>query len=534
MAAQLGDTMSEGIRRGALKKIAAGLETTLSTSSFSGLSTLLSVTSERLVTRRLERMLPPQVMRALTQLADASSVPLRTILDAHLMPETLLWLTQMLAQPPLNRTLPSIIESSALISPHPTHPMLGLNFHYLGANTWERYTTLTSYHSPRAHSFVAVTTAGLIGAGHCAMNSAGLVVTIHPLHIHGLNRQGAPLGLCTDAIMRQASSIEQALDIIRTSSFMTPIGITLMEGDTGRTLVVERSPQQEHLHWIAPDHKPISYNQEPLTHTLRLRPIEQAASSRFATMRRHARQRTLREAMPQQPKPLDVMHYLSDMHSDATSRLPGMSATQIAHPGVLASVVFEPSTRRVWVAAGKSPTSRGWFIPFSLQPGRLRPGLDQDPLCVDEAWPLSPHGMALENYRQACYRIHEGDAPKKLVLLLEHALALWPHDPDLHVACGLLAMRAKSLNRAIGSLEHALELEQDSARRTEINLYMAMAIDLSPHTRGQAKTIYRNIETHPAAPSRIAQFARKKRRRRLKHDEFMKLPLDLVSAGLHL
>ncbi len=534
MAGTLGESMSEAMRRGALEKIAAGLHTTIATSSFSGLNTLLSATSERLITRRLERHLPPQVMRALTQLADASSVPLRTVLDAHLMPETLLWLKQTLAQPPLNRTLPELIESSSLIIPHPTHPRLGLNFHYLGANTWERYTTLTSYHSPRAHSFVAVTTAGLIGAGHCAMNSAGLVLTIHPLHIHGLNLQGAPLGMCTDAIMRQASSIEQALDIIAASTFMTPLGLTLMEGDTGRVVVVERSPQTTHTHWFEPDHAPLSYNHEPLTHTLRLHAIDPAPCTRHAMKQRLARQRTLRAAMSSQPGIEDLFSYLSDMHSEASTQLPGMTAAQIAHPGVLASVVFDPASRQVWVAAGKSPTSRGWFVPFTLQPGRLMPCTTHTPHCVDPSWVQSPHGQALESYRQACYRIHEGESPKKLLLLLEHALALWPHDPGLHVACGLLAMRAKSLNRAIGSFERALELEQDATRRAEINLYMAMAIDLGPHTRGQAKTLYRKIETLAAAPSRVATFARKKRRRRLKHDEMLKLPLDLVSAGLHL
>lgn len=542
MAEALGEKLSESMRQGTLGHLSTGLDTLLQTTAFAPLAQLLSETSQRLITQRLRSKLPPAVMRAITLLADSSGVPLGTVLRAHLMPETILWFRQTLAQPPIHRTLSSPISASSILSTSTRRPLLGVNFHHLVAHSWPEHTTLAAYHSPRAHSYVAATTAGLIAAGHCAMNSAGLVLVLHPLSIHGISLQGAPVGLCTDAIMRKASSLEQALEIIRGASLMTPFGFLLLEGDTGRALVVERSPTKEALHWFKPDSRVMAYRDLPLSHTFRRDRIETSPSETVATATRQARQHDMLHQFADRGTPDMKMFadYLSDMNlpnQDASAHEEGpraMSAACTAHPGVLASVIFEPAERRIWIAAGKSPTSRGYFLPFELRPGQCKPLLEQTPHCVDPSWTQSLHGQALELYRQACSRIQEDEPPKKLLLLLEHAIALWPHEANLHVACGLLALKANALNRARGAFERALELEHNQARRAEISLYLAMSIDLGSHTRGQAKHLYRQIASEGVAPSRVALFARKKRRRRLRHDEVLKLPLDLLNAGLHL
>ncbi len=533
MAEELGEKLSNKMRQNNLKHLANGLETLLQTSHLAPLSFLLSEASQRLATHRLRSKLPPSVMRSLTLLADSSSVPLGTLLRAHLMPETLLWFRQTLAQTPINKSLASPISTSSICVTNPDRPLLGSNFHYMAANGWERHLTLTSYHSPRSHSYAAITTAGLLGAGHCAMNSAGITLTLHPLAIHGVNPQGAPVGLCTDAIMRSASSLEQAIDISRQCNFMTPFGLMLLEGDTGRGLIIERSPDKEHIQWLEPSHNFTTYHETPKSHALGRELIHASPSAAFAARRQHWRQQTLVEELSQHTNTVvqDIAKYLSDMSDDASE----MGATQIANPGVVSSVVFEPGQRKIWVAATSScPASRGFYLPFSLQPGSCTPDLASTPFSCNPSWTESAHGQAFEFYNQACHRLHESEPPKKLLLLLEHALAFWPHDPNLHVACGLVALKAESLNRAQGAFERALEMEKDPTRRAEISLYLAMTADLGPRTRGQAKYMYKQLAKQGATPQRVALFARKKARRRLQHDELLKIPLDLLTAGLLL
>ena len=513
---------------------ALALSDVVRSSTLAPLASLLTASSDRLFAQRLRRHLPTSVLNAMTELADASGVPRGEVFNAHLMPEITLWLAQQTARSPLaHSSIEPLVHHHALLVPSASRPMLAANHRALDSPR-RRAVTLVGYHPAERHSFVSVTYSGLIGAGHSAMNSAGLALTLHPLYVQGADRKGQPASMLTDAIMRRASSLEQAVALAERAELTSPFGLMLLEGDSGRALILEKQPGgATYLHPISPSSPPLAYTHEPLTHALRAAPSPLGPARIAALKRRAERQRELLEELATgELLPADAITYLADMGAGEDQ---GLSAAQIAHPGISSSVVFDPSQRRLWVAAADSgPASRGWFIPFELHPGRLRPCEALSPCCVEPGWPATPHGEASSILAEALRRERDGEPPKKLALRLEHALALWPSDPDLHVACGLLSLRAEIFTRARGALERALAMEQRPTRRTEIALYLAMSIDLSPHTRGQAKSLYRALERDGAASPRVAARARRWRRRRLRHEELLAIPLDLLSAGLHL
>jgi hypothetical protein len=197
-------------------------------------------------------------------------------------------------------------------------------------------------------------------------------------------------------------------------------------------------------------------------------------------------------------------------------------------------VVFEPKNRRVWVAAGESPASRNWYIPFSLQAVDAHtggPDPDALPFIVNRGWHHSAHGQAFELYRKACVRYWEGESDGRLLILIEHALALFPHEPNLHVLAGLLALRIGRAKRAEGAFRRALEQLTNRARRAEIGLFLAWALDLQGQ-RGAAKYLYKRILRDNAGDASTRSRAKQGRWIKFTTSQAAALPLDFVYAGV--
>ncbi len=188
----------------------------------------------------------------------------------------------------------------------------------------------------------------------------------------------------------------------------------------------------------------------------------------------------------------------------------------------------------MWVGSGGSPTARNWFIPFSLSAKDSHtggPDLSQTPFVPDRGWHQSAHGQAFELYRKACHRYWAGETDSRLLILIEHALALFPQEPNLHVLAGLLALRIGRAKRAEGAFRRALEQVANSARRAEIGLFLAWALDLQEQ-RGAAKYLYKRILKDDACDGPTRKRARLGRWKRFTKSQAENLPLDFVYAGV--
>lgn len=544
MAGQLGKRLSDQIHDGPIPFFATYLETVLRKNSpVARLSGVLRWATHRWVTQRLEDNLPGEFYDAARALANAAGLELESVLKAYLMPESFLWVlakyhgvlgtaaTAGLGSPPSFGCTSAVMRPPAAAT-----PLHGRNFDYFGVEHWDKQATVVFYHPDDGLDYVAVSSAGILGGGITAMNAAGLTLTVHQHFVDELDLDGVPIGWAGDVAMRRAHTIEEAVAVLRDHPPVAGWTYVMTEGDTGRAAIFEVAPGRENFYTI-----PSSQDRFGYANLYWGSNFVDAELDYYPQYRRanHARQERVDErlaaidAAPEDVGPRQIASILGDFVDPDTERR-RLFGKSIANVNTVASVVFEPAKRRVWVAAGGSPTARNWFIPFRLDAGDSHtggPDLGERPFITDRGWHQSAHGQAFELYRKACHRYWAGESDSRLLILIEHALALWPREPNLHVLAGLLALRIGRAKRAEGAFRRALEQIAEPARRAEIGLFLAWALDLQEQ-RGAAKYLYKRILRDDACDEPTRKRARLGRWKRFTQSQAEHLPLDFVYAGV--
>ena len=533
MGHELGAKMHDSIRRGVLPFLAKGVDAVLTTSPVGRLERAAAKGLARVALKQLRERLPEQVSKSLYKLSDAAGISPKTVIDAHLMPEALLWLQASWLRAGRRPLCLSPLGCSSLITrAHDGRLLVGHNFDYFGINYWERYNTITFYHPTRGLSYAAINSAGMLGAGLMGMNSAGLTIALHQHFVKRIDLSGIPIGIPGDAVLRRATTIEQAIEILRQYPPVAGWSYTIAEADSGRAALFEVAPGAESVQIIDLNEA------RTFTHTSRYqgqktRALELdlgAGHARFRDARKRRVDRVARDLSAADKIDIpDLALALADMtQPDDTHQ--GVVSSLLSQVSTVTGVIFDPSNRRVWVSAGKSPSSRGWFVPFDLEQGEGSPALDLEPFCPTPGWWDEPHGRAFELYRQVCYRYLENEPLDKLFYQLELAVALWAHDPDLHALCALFALKLENPRRARGALELARDLENNRARRAELDLYYAWTLDALGERR-EARKLYKQITRNSSAPQHARDTARKFRRGRFDHTHAARLAIDPYTAS---
>jgi hypothetical protein len=541
MGDQFGTRMGDAIRSGPVPFFATYLENVLQNSPVGKLSEMLRWATHRWITGRLEQNLPPKFYEAVRAMSAASGLSTETFLKAYLMPESFLWLVGKyhqlvgtgrahgLGAPPVCGCTSAVLgrqDSDA-------GPLHGRNFDYFGINYWDTSTTVTFYHPDEGMNYVGVGAAGILGGGITGMNAAGLTLAVHQHFVDDFDLDGIPVGYAGDQVMRRAHSIEEAVSILRSFPPVAGWSYVLTEGDTGRSAVYEVAPGREKLHTFEPGESTgyanVYWGEEFVDAEVDYYP--EYRRSNLARQQRVTRCVTSASSEAD-AGPIDVARILADFTDPETGRR-RLFGRSISSVHTVASVVFEPAKRRVWVAAGRSPTARNWYIPFKLARGGAdgTPDATVAPFIPERGWHQTPHGQAFELYRKAAYRWWEGETSSRLLILIEHALALYPQEPNLHVLAGLLALRVSRGKRAEGAFRRALEQITDAPRRAEVGLFLGWALDMQGQ-RGAAKHMYKRIMRDDQADDRTRTRARKYRWLKFGDSNAEALAIDFVYAGV--
>ncbi len=494
-------------------------------------------------TDRLARRFREECGPVLEAFAGESPLSCDSLVRAYAMPETVGWLLahahRMMGPAGIPGRWRATLGRSSSAVVHP--PVAETTYHARnlggpGPGGWQRAPLVHHYRPDDGLDYVAVAAAGLLGGGVTAMNAAGLTLAAHRHLVERPDLDAVPIGVAGDRVMRRARSLEEAVDLLREHPPVGGCSWVLTEGDTGRVAIYEAVPGEEHL--VGPGSE-----QASLVHTNTFvgeRPgsaeIEVFPEARRDDAARRERLRARLErfgAGQGRVGVAEMAELLGDFHESAETgkRLAGRT---VAAVDTLSSVVFEPAARRVWVGVGPSPAARGWMVPFRLGGaacgGSAGPDRRRRPFCVQPGWGRTPHGRAFELYRRACLQAEEGESAKRLLIQIEHALALFPEDPAMHLLVGLLALRDGRGRRAEGAFRGGLERLDDPARRAEATLYLGWALDVQGQ-RASARQMYRSVLGVEAADPRVRRRARAGRWWGLSAARARRLPVDLVHVG---
>lgn len=531
MARQLGRRSATDLREGALPFLDRFMGDVAGAVAPTALSGVGNWVLENWLVGRLRQALPGEYLKVLMAYGEGSGFEVDRVVAGQLLWD--IW--GILHHAPVRRirsaTARSRIHSPLLGSLSmvlPSDEVGPLHLRWLdntGVDLWDRKTSLQFFHPDQGIAYVMVSSVGFLTGLPAGMNAAGLTLTVEPGAGGGVDLSGVPLGPAAHQILSHAHTIEEAAALLRQQPAMTPWRYVFSEGDTGRTAVFTANMEGSGEGGL---------NQAPFV-------VAGADGTSGAEGRVERVERWHRHRRQSLDKILTQWSSAGeDAVFEAITAMTRQEATQkvvAGHPlsglSNVGAVVFEPRQRRLWVAAGRAPASRRWFVPMSLRSGdgSSDGGFDTRvrPMKPAGNWESGQSGRAMENLRHA-YQLHlSGEEPERILITLEYALALDARQPAFHILAGLMALRTFRGKRAEGAFRKAINLLDDATRRSEVGVYLAWALDLQ-NQRQAAKKLYSRLITDPTVEPAVVLWAKRGRRRRFRERDAYRLNIDFFLA----
>ncbi len=251
----------------------------------------------------------------------------------------------------------------------PGHTIVGRNFDF-DVDPWFDDDKIVEIVAARDRiPFASVAWPGMTGVV-TGMNAAGIWVSVNGGRAGELDSAGVPVVFTTRAVLEGASSIDEALAIIRRDPPMASHILLLADGKTGDAVVVERAPGRE-----------LGIVREPASTTVlanHYRTPELAADPKDARIRELtttlARDARLRELLARGNGAIDPAAAAAVLRDRAgTGNRPLPLGNRNALDAVVSthSVIADLTARVLWVSEG--PHTLGRYVRIDV-PARLRDG----------------------------------------------------------------------------------------------------------------------------------------------------------------
>ncbi len=531
MGRQHGALLADGVKNGPVPYYGRMVER-LAGKPLGRLAPVLTSLVQRSVGARIARGMPAFARETIHGIADGAGIPRDAFMRGCTMPDALLWVVARMNQ--LRAPGPAVAHrfelglgctSAIAWGPATRDGKLyhARNFDYHGVDNWPRHAAVL-FHQPKdGLRYVSIGAAGVGLGGITAMNEAGLSLTVHQHMFTDKTRLGGtPIGIVGDIVMRRARSLDEAEAILAEH---VPIGCwTYLVTDAKKKEVLchEENPDRRAARrTTAADHT-FGYANVYLDEELGSTEIALYGSYWRHNQRRHARvcQLLRREAGTLDAQGMAAI--LADT-GDPRCRVAG----SIAMVMTVGSVVFRPEDGAFWVGTGDAPTSRGTFVPFSLDKQGHAPELGE----LRTAGGDAQSDLAFEQYRQAYVAYVDRGDVKAARDAAERAAALAPGQSIYRALAGMLAVEAVDTEAATRALDGALAAgHPDDERVSAFHLWRGRAHDLAGR-RDRASADYRACLARRADPF-VHAAARKNLRRPFRARDARRMHVEMSLADV--
>lgn len=364
------------------------------------------------------------------------------------------------------------------------------------------------------------------------MNASGLFLGANTAPTKEVSLRGLPLFSLNDRVIRQARSVDEAVEVLAGLTPATGYNIHLSHGPSQKAAVVEVSARRQAVRYpkddllVATNH----YETQRLAKTI---PDFTIVDNENTWARRARLTRCLEGARPAITVEA-LVGFLRDQREPDTLEVHPMGDVVCNYMNV-SSVVADVTEGRLFVGAGEAPTALGGYVAFDFQK-EMRAFLAPRsyPLQTLAASPTreAPEGAAVSHYILAHRElVHEG-RPLEALHALEASLSHCPNEPKTLLSAGLLCLSLDRVEEARRYAQQFLEnASPQNPRRHRALLLHIWCADLlgdaeaGRRHRREAERVARQAKD-PSVKTEVRRFGR----RRFTQSTQKKMDVDLFGG----
>ncbi|MBI4403270.1 MAG: hypothetical protein HY537_03875 [Deltaproteobacteria bacterium] len=464
--------------------------------------------ADPILVRQLASRVPPFAMERLEAIAEVSEQPIERLLTAIVLPDLLPILSAYSAKfrphsavaacpPPVG-----LMGCSSFVSSGKNF-FYGRNLDFPGVAYWDRYPVIQATHRTDRLRYIGFTTAGVPICGITGINEAQITVSLHQHYCKETSLKGSLPFIISEEILGRARSLEEALDILRSSRVASSWAFIVTDGKRREAFVYECHPKAAGIRWLSQDEKVLAHSN--FFNTPECQPSEYALTARM-NWDNHSRKNRLEQTVKAAGFGLSSAQAvkLVSEHFDPYWGEEKIVNRVVSQCDNIQSVVMDPEHMKAYLAEGDAPIHIRNYREFDL--GSIFDGKDGSTGVVLEGFRFSDpkKERAKEAYVLSYIAAFDGLeelAAERLRQSMSHN-----YSAEGGLVSGVLSMKRGDYVEAITLLEQAKEfleskvrakkMESFSPEYFEVSLFLARAYDLLGK-RSKSVSLYRAIASHP-------------------------------------
>lgn len=369
--------------------------------------------------------------------------------------------------------------------------IIGRNTDYSGIGRWMKHQTIFIAKPSDGHAYVRVETAGIIKC-NSAMNEKGITVGGHFMAFEGADPAGVSFSFLEHEIMRRASTLDEAISIVKNSRRGGAFGLMIGDGKSRDAAIVEATLSRIGM-------KKMLDGTLALTNyalTEELKPVDVAARHNLIMRDLMGRYLQIEALLKTHRGHIDsekAAEIIGD-HFDLTTGTERGTGITIGASNNVSSVIFSPESQMFWVGTGREPACNNSFIGYdfrSLLEGtapRIAPAR-----LAGYRWLNKNKEAGLRAYMDAFSSYEENmDDFDNVLAHLARAQKLDPDEPIYPAMVARLLVLRGDYGKAVAALDRSLRLKQSNNERALAQLLKGQALDLQGK-RSEAEKSYGEV-----------------------------------------
>jgi len=377
--------------------------------------------------RPLIQHIPPEYKETMIALARGADIDLKDIQRAAAMPDAMVILAYRgLGKYYLSHIAPHLFGCTSFVAFDDMtldgQLCHGRNLDFPVLNSWDKFSTVIYQYPTDAQMYVSITTAGVHVPGVTAYNESGLILGIHQLFTTDASVRGVPIVIICGEIIKNATSIDEAIQIVRRMKRAGNWAIVLSSHREKRAVVIETSPKEVYVR-ESKDHL-IAHSNYCFSPHLKKHEIFFNLTTAEDNFYRHQRLRSLCLSQKGRLDEKMGVSILGDHVDPVTQKTKSIGRTVSAIYNVQ-SAFFQPESKRFFLSTGLAPANLSEYVelPWDAE----REPINEEQLLPPNEFSLTNHAKAMREYASA---YHHFSNTKDITRTCDHIRKAMAHDPN--------------------------------------------------------------------------------------------------------